>query len=952
MKSILSHNNGEQNAQEHSREAVQELYKEYQIPSNEKKSSSLNVDEHLFLNVRKIDIQQQLLSDVEQRYEEELDSVEKGYIAQEILVYKKLLKDMLGDISITQLQQNVQYCLTNLFQKPQAFATRPSLYEVTHDPYSDYYAFATYEQYLKKVEQERSKRQGDIITRYEADPKKKIMALQHDPVLQTLKNEVDWTKGYVDALYDSPLVKITRAYVDHVDAIANIQEKKSQIIEFEEIRPLLKKMDTLLYADQHAKKVAGVMLAGPPGMGKSTILNYYFQTYRNIKPISVDITRFDNKFTLVASESLKSNNRLEKVDTMIENLENLPKEAIPALLKKVGATSLEDVQKFCDESKLEILAREIKELQMTEGFKFYAVTQALLENRPIIFDEFINLSDWSFLNGLFEAEPCTDKERAPHPKEAPEGDDVAHFPRGWWYNNITHQWMKVPENFRICFTGNIGVEYGNQGMQRALSSRYEGRQLAIPSITPSMQVKLLWALISNPLGEVVVSSECAHRLYTLVTAVFPLIDKRFQELKTNLKPLSMRTIIALGKSVYNSSTNEKADSQEEIDMILWDLLLEPCLANGQIEQGRWIAQELFGAQFLQTKAVAQKTLQVFKQKTQSGIVTLDLVKIRGERCPVCGVKKCLLHADLFEAKQNLRYEDVLTIKLLRSTVVKDSLLQTLSEKTDVFQLVDKLYSVSRYVQQEPKFLVDMSLIENAVTTMINQAKEKDEYDVLIRTPKYQQLILMLYSFSIKAVGLEDIHKTLIQAEIKKIANWYIQTKNASLLLLEDLAALFPKDDEMKSEKIAQVSPSLVVKYWKERESLLKKVSAEKDLREVLLFCKKIEELFQEAKTDSVADILKTYGDSTPKKIKSTIEKSQENSEKSLMKELLPSSIKDVSLPLLIVLMEMAKLRKDVEEITLIYFLELRFCLQELKDDRALLEKASILIPFYSMRYGS
>jgi len=56
-----------------------------------------------------------------------------------------------------------------------------------------------------------------------------------------------------------------------------------------------------------------------------------------------------------------------------------------------------------------------KTFSESNGYEDGPIIEALKNNQPVIINEFVELEDWTFLNGLLTTVPATDEEAGPMP---------------------------------------------------------------------------------------------------------------------------------------------------------------------------------------------------------------------------------------------------------------------------------------------------------------------------------------------------------------------------------------------------------------------------------------------------------------------------------------------------------------------------------------------------------
>lgn len=489
-----------------------------------------------------------------------------------------------------------------------------------------------------------------------------------------LSEKMGKVQGDIEAMWSSPMVRLADRKKSHLSYIRSLRSNQ-EIIEGPETVRLLNQIHDSIYGCQESK-VASVALVGPPGVGKTKILEYYFMQH-GVTAESSDIDPGQSSFTLMASPTLGLEKGMEEKQSLIEHVKQADKENLGQLLRldpkffaKILALDSKDLAdpnlENCDEQFSQIkknllayLSRDLNKdvLKIMEGigrkgYNYALILKALQEDRPVILNEFPEIQEWTFLHSLLEAKPCSDEERSPHPKENPK------FIKGWFLNTITGEWMKVGQKFRICFTGNIGREYGNSFVPPALMSRIGDSLIHIEAMPPQQVAETIaWPQLCNPDdGRFLLDDAVAYKLHFLISEVLPKMQKRLSECGLGAVPIaSYRSIIDLCKSINPANKISPLD----IDEALMRVFILPLKAQQQTDVLPQVVSILKGTGFLQSKeydkrlskenilsaADLGRLTEMIKDVTDP--FKEELYKNNKDRyqeaCPICGVKRCPCH---------------------------------------------------------------------------------------------------------------------------------------------------------------------------------------------------------------------------------------------------------------------------------------------------------------------
>jgi len=477
----------------------------------------------------------------------------------------------------------------------------------------------------------------------------------------------------------------------HLEYIKQMDEGRA-VLETPTVIRLLNRIHEALFGSK-AYKVSGPALVGPPGWGKTSMLQDYFRSF-GLEPLSADIDPGQSAFSLMARPTLGLEKGLEEIKALVALVDDMEPSQIKRICEldpeKFNAVFDIAPSEICvlgeevsanedDESpeaydKWERIRQKIKaqleaklmtdfvstveNLFLNKGYSYNLILKGLQQNKPVILNEFPELQEWTFLHGLLTAVPSTDEDAAPRPTLKPKEGEQIKSPNGWFFNTITGDWMRVPKHFRICFTGNIGVEYGNTGLPPALMSRIGGGLIQIDGLPPEELARcIVWPLLSSKdTGKFLLKDDVAYKLHFLITDFFPKLQTKLNDIADESFTIATREIIDLCRCLHPYHNQNPCS----LDEALMRTLVRPAHARRFLESLKFIVAMLKGTGFLSDysdeleqmdKSLAsdrtEKMIAELKNPFRASTYVTDKKKFEG-KCMVCGVLHCPIHGS--EAK--------------------------------------------------------------------------------------------------------------------------------------------------------------------------------------------------------------------------------------------------------------------------------------------------------------
>lgn len=315
---------------------------------------------------------------------------------------------------------------------------------------------------------------------------------------------------------------------------------------------------------QHPRTTIGGVLVGPPGAGKTTLVRHYLEA-KGRNYVYIDLSEDVTRYLLYGSKSLEFKSPAEYHESLtlrlgaldVDAFRNLILENTKVLKNTFGMTddqavvtaiaqleeevaSGEGQSPEIDKTIAEVqgkiknltqqafraeLAQEFSHLVKKNGWRDGVVIAALRRGDSIMFDEFDKNKNWSLLFGLMTAKP---------------GED--------WYFADNDEHIKIPDDWKMYFTANIGRKHGGFQIAQALASRAEGKVMEINHPSPKTEMEVSLISLSNTERDFLRSKDDLAKLYVLVYEAFPKI-RSFIEDERQVIPISFRTIRDLAEKL-------------------------------------------------------------------------------------------------------------------------------------------------------------------------------------------------------------------------------------------------------------------------------------------------------------------------------------------------------------------------------------------------------------------
>ncbi|KKP33197.1 MAG: hypothetical protein UR22_C0001G0010 [Parcubacteria group bacterium GW2011_GWC2_32_10] len=408
-----------------------------------------------------------------------------------------------------------------------------------------------------------------------------------------IKERVKELQEQSKELWENPMVRYFWQKKEIDKMLEDFSEGKD-VVETQSVIKSLNKLNE--WEGEHQRTTIGGVLVGPPGVGKTTLVRHYLQE-KERDYVYLDLSEEVTRYMLYGSKAIEFRSPTEYYHQLAADLEGLDEAGLKDFVAEhqevvkntfkvtEGQSAVVLVGQIVEElekgekavkddpalsKKLTQLKGKMNELTQTafrrelagqfghlasrNGWRDGVIISALRRGDNIIFDEFNKNKNWSLIYGLMTAKP---------------GEN--------WYFADNDEEIKVPEDWRMYFTANIGAKHGVYPVPEAFASRATGKTLEVGYPPRSEEMKVALCSMSNPEGDILRSKDDLAKLYILVNEVFPKVRKFIEE-RNQIIPISYRLLRDLGEKLvsYSDPKTKKPVYQptgKSFDEVLYEVMI-------------------------------------------------------------------------------------------------------------------------------------------------------------------------------------------------------------------------------------------------------------------------------------------------------------------------------------------------------------------------------------------
>ncbi|MFH0860802.1 MAG: rhodanese-like domain-containing protein [Candidatus Altiarchaeota archaeon] len=373
----------------------------------------------------------------------------------------------------------------------------------------------------------------------------------------------------------------------------------------------------------------GCVAVGEPGTGKTTAIRQHIHdTGREFAYI--DMSGDVSRFMLYGSKSVSVGDPIEQFTRLTKALESFDVKKVGALVQagvdavgpsflalideeigKEGALNVKNpenvkkqLQDIVEKQFNRELATEIYKYGKQNGWRYGFLVDCLRKGVCPIIDEFNKSKDLSLLHSLMTAVPAADEEAGPEPGK--DADNIKKSHRGWWYFADNNEWIRVPKDWRMFFTGNIGAKHKVHSVVGALGSRMEGKVIFFDYPPAEQEYEVMQASVSDSDGEVRRSRKDMQDLMVLTGEAVPKIRKGIAKM-ANAIPISLRSTRQIGGLLFNRQTQTPKDIA--LDKAVKWVLVDTYAITEDKEPAKLVVAELTACGILLSEGIGEKLVE-------------------------------------------------------------------------------------------------------------------------------------------------------------------------------------------------------------------------------------------------------------------------------------------------------------------------------------------------------
>lgn len=421
----------------------------------------------------------------------------------------------------------------------------------------------------------------------EGNSPKEFKDLLKSSDISLLRRERDARLAESERLWRDPTVQ----YLEQIAMVKDFVTALEQGEEVLEIPYTVSKLNELAEIEaNNPDSTIGAVCVGEPGTGKTTAIRYYLA--KNGRSFAyMDLSKEVTRFQYLGSKEITMGNPLKDLKDLLDSVDGLKDDDVEAVMRKgvgkygAGFAALVDEASSADgdvkgKEKLkrvlqnrmaDVMADEIFKAGKKNGWRYGFAMDCLRKNICPIFDEFNKAQNLDPIFGLMTAQPASDKEAGPMPGTTEA--EIKANPRGWYYFADNNEWLRVPKNWRMYFSGNIGSIHQVFAIPPALRSRMEGKVVHFDYPPKDQEMLIAHSMLCDPDLEFRAPYGVAEGLRILISEVFPKVRTEISGAQRP-HPISLRTLNGICTQLYDRhSETSKCDSIADLDRAIIHTML-------------------------------------------------------------------------------------------------------------------------------------------------------------------------------------------------------------------------------------------------------------------------------------------------------------------------------------------------------------------------------------------